>query len=966
MPYLIFLISFTANGQGLILSFQVTQPTCIKSIGHNFIQSGDGSITVNNISNGMPPYSYTLISTAVGGIYGQTTFIQNNGYFPGLYDGHYTVVVTDAVGATAKIDTLLTSKYPWPVFYNSFSNPLDCNSPDGSIEFFMTKGTPPYLFSVDGGINYSTDDTIKNLAQGSYIPLVMDANGCISSYYNTPNQPFYLSPNNSQLDTSCNLIVTTYNSSVTSCHLEGSKNAFAIYIGKGIPYTSTGNNSYLQFSIDGVHYHVASRYGGGGGQSDEVTGLAPGNYTYYVKDTVTGLVSTLKFFVPRCCDVYIGYVFVLASCGASDGALTVQARNGDAPYTYSMDGVHFQTDSTFSGLSSGIYGISVKDAGGNITSSTATVYNKCPFVRATSTNEYCNQQNGTIQAHGFLGTKAYQFSLDNINYQNDSLFTKLPKSTYTVYIKDAKGFVDSIANIKVSGVCLNVTASVTNENCNHRDGGITATGSDGTPPYLFSIDGVDFKSNNIFSGLNASTYILSIKDANNLVDTIHVSVLNRIVTIGLGNDTTLCKGKTLFLLPNIPNATYIWQDGSTNSSYTVSKAGQYWATMNVGGCMASDTITVSYLDIGSIFTANDTTACIGNNILLDAKHSGSTFLWDDGSTKQARTVNANGSYWARVSAGGCSASDTITCRFVAPPIVALPTDTSFCNGRQLILNAGNINATYLWNNGTIGNTLVVTKAGMYTVAATANGCTGYDSIKVLVKRNPQVALGSDTTLCTGQILLLNATTTNATYLWQDGSVQPVYPVAKQGSYSVKVTANGCDTTGTIKVAYTTKPMVAIGNDTTLCNTDKLLLDATYPQSSYLWQDGSTNRSYTVSNAGTYIVDVTNYCGMVKDSVKIKYEDCACQFYVPSAFSPNGDGRNDVFKPSYKCLFSNYRLDVFGRLGNVVFTSTNAGNGWDGTVGGQQQPTGGYVWVISYFDTLTGKAVKTTGSVVLIK
>jgi len=183
---------------------------------------------------------------------------------------------------------------------------------------------------------------------------------------------------------------------------------------------------------------------------------------------------------------------------------------------------------------------------------------------------------------------------------------------------------------------------------------------------------------------------------------------------------------------------------------------------------------------------------------------------------------------------------------------------------------------------------------------------------------------------------------------------------------VKVDENGCDTSGDINVNYITKPVVNLGNDTTLCITQQLLLEATYPLSTYLWQDGSVQPQYTVSQAGTYLVDVTNVCGDTKDSISIVYENCACKFYVPSAFTPNNDGKNDVFLPKYQCLYSNYQLKVFNRWGLLVFVSTNASVGWDGGFNSQQQPAGVYVWELAYKDNLTGKDIRKNGTVVLIR
>jgi len=200
---------------------------------------------------------------------------------------------------------------------------------------------------------------------------------------------------------------------------------------------------------------------------------------------------------------------------------------------------------------------------------------------------------------------------------------------------------------------------------------------------------------------------------------------------------------------------------------------------------------------------------------------------------------------------------------------------------------------------------------------------------------------------------------------QNGSNQSSFIVSQPGIYRVKVDENGCDTTGTIAVSYITKPTIEF-NDTTICITQQLLLDASFPQSSYLWQDGSTLPKFTITQAGNYAVDVTNTCGSSKAVINVSFENCACKFYVPNAFTPNHDGVNDLFLPKYQCLFSNYALKIFNRWGQVIFASKNSATGWDGSFSNEEQPMGTYVWELSYKDDLTGKSMIKHGTVVLIR
>ncbi len=938
------LINAVAFGQ-LKINAVGTNTTCQRAHGHNLngINIGTGKIKAT-ATGGQPPYTFSIAGNYT------TPRSQNNGYFPQLFTATYKVSVTDINGLYSDTSITIAATLPIPnIDYPILGRPSGCSTTDGTISLHTLSGTPPFLFSLDGGSTYSTDSVFKNLTQGFYMCDVLDGNQCMSfsweGYINSPAQ--------------CK-ITSGQDKVLSACNNDADQEIVYVY-----PTT----DSAIQISYDGINYRKPNF----GYWKDTVSNWGGGVHLIYLKDTITGETARSAITVGKSCVLYITFISTDASCQQNDGTLTVMATGGTPPYTYTLDGDNYQTSNVFTGLASGGYTVTVMDVSGAIYSGVGTVSNKCPAVTLTEMDETCGGKNGTIKASAVKGTKPYLFSIDGTNFQTDSIFTGLAPGKYTVTIKDALGYKDSTA-ITVSTVCIQIQVNVGREYCNNKNGSIILTASGGYYPYQYSFNGGPFQSNSYLNNLGAGTYTYTVMDAKGSTKSGTAIVTDTLTgpNVNLGNDTTLCAGQTLKLVLSNPNTSYHWQNNSTDSFFTITSAGKYWVVASNKDCTARDTINVQYLSlgIGNIFQNHDTTTCIGNTITLNAGHTGATFLWDDNSTNQTRTVNTDGKYWVKVSNSSCSASDTIACHFVPGPIIVFPSDTSLCNTRQLILNAGNINATYLWNDGSINSTLVVTKAGTYTVAATANGCTTHDTIKVTIKPNPQIALGNDTTLCTGQTVMLNATAQNpigvATYFWQDGTTSPFYTVNKKGSYSVTVLANGCDTTGKITINYNAKPVVNIGVDTTLCNADKLVLNATYPQSSYLWQDGSSKPSFTVTTAGIYSVDVTNYCGTVKDSITVQYENCDCVFYIPSAFSPNGDGKNDVFKPSYKCFFTDYRLNIFSRFGKIVFSSTNADTGWDGMINGQQQPTGVYVWEISYFDTFTNKPVKKTGTMMLLR
>ena len=161
-------------------------------------------------------------------------------------------------------------------------------------------------------------------------------------------------------------------------------------------------------------------------------------------------------------------------------------------------------------------------------------------------------------------------------------------------------------------------------------------------------------------------------------------------------------------------------------------------------------------------------------------------------------------------------------------------------------------------------------------------------------------------------------------------------------------------------------VVNLGNDTSICRNQSLLLDATSPSAEYIWQDGSTNPVYKVTKPGTYTVRVSNVCGTGTGTVKIVYRDCDCIFYIPNAFTPDNDGRNDIFKPINKCYYEKYRLRIFNRWGNEVFSSLNQYAGWDGSSKNTKQPPGVYVWELEYFDAYQNSTIKQHGVMSLIR
>jgi gliding motility-associated-like protein len=151
----------------------------------------------------------------------------------------------------------------------------------------------------------------------------------------------------------------------------------------------------------------------------------------------------------------------------------------------------------------------------------------------------------------------------------------------------------------------------------------------------------------------------------------------------------------------------------------------------------------------------------------------------------------------------------------------------------------------------------------------------------------------------------------------------------------------------------------------MCNGEVFKLYPMGAGAQYKWQDSSSVPIYNVTQPGTYALVSSNTCGRAVDSVDVRFQDCTSQVYVPTAFSPNGDGMNDYFRPRYRGMISNFEISVYDRWGERVYYTTDPQIGWTGKKQGTYLPTGTYIWIMQYVSGDTGKLVKKNGSVTII-
>lgn len=430
----------------------------------------------------------------------------------------------------------------------------------------------------------------------------------------------------------------------------------------------------------------------------------------------------------------------------------------------------------------------------------------------------------------------------------------------------------------------------------------------------------------------------------------------------LGPDTVLCPGNSITLRVPEEYSSYLWNDGSTNSSYTITAPGKYYVTttsLPVCHETFSDTIMVLPHPPIPFSLGSDKELCAGDTIQLYPPTGFINYVWNnyrsipktDFSLQVYPDIDT--AYYLKAqNKNGCNVSDTINIKVNTVPDINLGSDTSFCENSAVLLDAGTDYVNYRWNTGVQGPVLLADKAGTYIVTAThANGCKSGDTLTVLnVYRLPRIDFGADRPLCKGDSIVLDAGDYKQ-YNWDDGSVERLHTIKQTGIYSVIVTdVHGCSGSGGITINKIVMPPSGFlsQSDTTICSYAKLNLQPSGNFKSYLWSNNSSAPSITVSSPGLYWLQVKDQYGCTgRDSVDIQVKDCLLGLYMPNTFTPNNDGINDMIRPRLFGETEEYEFIIYNRWGRIVFKSNDPAVGWNGRINDQPQDTGTFVWTCRY-------------------
>lgn len=446
-------------------------------------------------------------------------------------------------------------------------------------------------------------------------------------------------------------------------------------------------------------------------------------------------------------------------------------------------------------------------------------------------------------------------------------------------------------------------------------------------------------------------------------------------SVNLGPDQDICPGGSVTLDAGAGFSSYLWYDGSTTQTVSVVFPGLYDVVVtDANGCQASDTLNITLFPQPVVDLGPDTVICQGGSYTLDAGPAFNSYAWTPGgSTGQTLNITASGNYSVTATdANGCDATDDVDIGIAPTLTVDLGQDTVvICDSGSVMLDAGAGLSAYLWNDGSTNQWLDVSTSGTYSVTVTDQfGCDASDQIVVETSSLISVdLLGPDTSYCKGAFVLLDAGDQWLTYWWDNGSTDQYLIVSSAGTYTVIVEdADGCRFTDVIEVIENPDvvPVLDLGTNTYLCDGSSLELDGGDGFDSYVWSTGATSQTITVSQPDVYSVTTTFNDCVFYDEL-ILSDDCPGEgdLYIPTAFTPNGDGLNDQFVIPTVDL-EKFEIVIYNRMGREIFRSDNPNTSWTGNYQGFGVQEGAYVYVVTYKWINYGETFKRGGTVTVVR
>ena len=800
------------------VSANVVQPSLIQltpsSSDLTCFGSANGSASVG-VTGGSGPYAYLW---SPGGNTSQS--------LNGIAAGFFSVAVTDLHGCSQS--TAITVSQP-ATLSSAIASSINvtCNgNNNGSAIISTSGGFPPYVYSwsPSGGAAAAA----AGLGPGNYTVTVTDANNCIRTTNVLISQPAVLSPVPSAFNVLCS---------------GGTGSASVVVSGGTAPYT---------YSWSPV-----------GGTSSLASGLAAGNYTINVTDARNcSRSAAVSISQPTPLTANILQSSAVSCFGGNNGSASVVASGGAAPYTY-LWAPSGGTNSIASGLASGNYTVSVRDAHNCVQTTSVSVSQPVLLAASipVSTNVACfggNNGSATVSVTG--GTAPYSYNWSAGNVSDTLAATGLSSGNYSVTVSDALGCIAS-SSISISQpTALSVSATSVSATCGSANGSAstTASGGSGMYSFLWSPSGATTTS---ISGLVAGVYSVMVTDAQGCSVSTSAAVSNvggPSVSVAALSPVSCFGGNNGSAAVSISGGaapfTYSWfPSGGTSPNATGLSAGNYTVTIrdsnNCASSVSANVVQPLLLQLNS--SSADLTCFGSSNGRISVTAIGGagsySYLWfPGGSTSQSLNGIAAGTYSVAVTdLNGCSQSTSITVTQPAVLNASIFTSSDVSclgsnNGSATVVASGGATPyAYSWSpsGGTAPNAAGLA-AGNYTVIITdANNCVQNTNVVISEPLSLSVVPTVTNASCYGTLgsAFVHATggTSPYSYAWAPtGGTSALASGLPAGNYSVTVTdENNCLQTSLISISH------------------PALLASSVPVSSNASCYGSNNGSATVAVSG---------------------------------------------------------------------------------------------------------------------
>jgi len=393
-------------------------------------------------------------------------------------------------------------------------------------------------------------------------------------------------------------------------------------------------------------------------------------------------------------------------------------------------------------------------------------------------------------------------------------------------------------------------------------------------------------------------------------------------------------------------------DTSANPLHIFNDTGNFQVQLVVidsSSCNFSDTFNLNIYVASELIHHSliDTIICNSSSIILHAANSSPDYSWQWNTNESSDfiSVTTPGTYWVNISNGICDVRDSFFVEKLIPP--NLGPDTLLCTGQNLILSPQCNGNRYAWSTGDSTSAVTINQENTYWVDVSRQDCILRDSIWVHFAQYPVVHLGNDTSFCPNiePLLYLDAANPASKALWSTGDTTHNIIASSSGTYWVTVSNAQCSTSDSLIIsAYQSK--IFAQQDPYFCSYDEAWIDSKVSNVSYLWNTGDTTRKLHATGPGEYWYQIS-YNGCIEgDTMDVSGPFADNMLWVPSAFTPNGDGKNDVFIPVGSDI-QKFEMEIFNRWGKLIYQTNDFTSGWDGRVNYSLAQMGVYTYKIEY-------------------